>query len=175
MNDSAQLSIVRVRPQRIRALWWALTWAVLFTAVHAYWYLGGRIGFGDTPSPLPGRPASLSAWILTITVALMFAIGLAVPIELLRDTGHGVLRRLLVASLWIGCLLLLARGTLGLVDEAVRRLGISSLGIIGLSYRDILGTAHPSTCTLISGDLIDGDFFLGGILYGWAARSCKLG
>jgi hypothetical protein len=135
----------------------------------------GRIGFGDAPSPLPGRPASLSAWILTIVVALMLAIGLAVPIELLRDTGHGVLQRLLVASLWIGCLLLLARGTLGLVDEAVRHLGISSLGITGLSYRDILGTAHPSAYTVVSGDLIDGYFFLGGIFYGWAARSCKLG
>jgi hypothetical protein len=88
----------------------------------------------------------------------MFAIGLAAPIALLRDTGHGVLRRLLVASLWIGCLFLLARGTSGLIDDAVRDLGISSSGITGLSYQDILGTAHPSTYTLISGDIIDGYF-----------------
>jgi hypothetical protein len=120
-------------------------------------------------------PASLSAWILTIVVALMFVIGIAVPIALLRDTGHGVFRHLLVASLWTGCLVLLARGSSGLIDDAVRAIGISSSGITGLSYQDILGTAHPSTYTLISGATIDAYFLIGGILYGWAARSCKLG
>jgi hypothetical protein len=104
----------------------------------------------------------------------MFAIGMAAPIALLRDTRHGVFRRLLVASLWTGCLVLLARGISGLIDDAVRALGISSCGITGLSYQDILGTAHPSTYTLISGAAIDAYFLIGGILYGWAARSCKL-
>jgi hypothetical protein len=61
-----------------------------------------------------------------------------------------------------------------LIDDAVRALGISSCGITGLSYQDILGTAHPSTYTLISGAAIDAYFLIGGILYGWAARSCKL-
>ena len=175
MNDSVLLGGVRVSPRQTRALWWALTWAVLFTAMHAYWYLGGRIGFGDAPNPLPGRPGSLSGWIFTIVVALIFAIGLAVPAALLRDTVQGVFRRVLVASMWIGCLILLLRGTSGLADVAVRGLGISSGGITGLTYQDLLGTAHPSTYTLISGDVIDGYFFLGGILYGRAARSCKLG
>lgn len=176
MNDPEQLAAVRVGTRRpARALWWALTWAVLFTAMHAYWYLGGRVGFGDAPSPLPGRPSSLGAWIFTIVVALMFVIGIAAPIALLRDTGHRVLRRLLVASLWIGCLVLLARGVSGLIDSVVRSLGISSGGITGLSYQDILGTPHPSTYTLISGTAVDAYFLLGGILYGWAARSCKLG
>jgi hypothetical protein len=101
MHDSERLTVIRVETRRsTRALRWALTWAVLFTALHAYWYLGGRIGLGDAPNPLPGRPASLSAWIFTIVVALMFAIGMAAPIALLRDTRHGVFRRLLVASLW---------------------------------------------------------------------------
>ena len=145
-------------------MWGAIAWAVLFTAMHAYWYLGGRIGFGDAPNPLPARPGSLGGWIFTIVVALMFATGLAVPIVLLRDTDQGVLRCLLVASLWIGCLILLARGTSGLVDVAVRGLGISTGGITGLTYQDLFGTAHPSTYTLISGDIIDAYFFLGGII-----------
>jgi hypothetical protein len=101
----------------------------------------------------------------------MFVIGIAVPTALLRDIEYGVVRRLFVALLWTGCLILLARGASGLIDDAVRALGICSTGITGLSYQDILGTAHPSTYTLISGASIDAYFFLGGILYGWAARS----
>jgi hypothetical protein len=175
MNGSGEFGVDGVKPRRMRALWWALTWALLFTVLHAYWYLGGRIALGDGPNALPGKPVSIGGWILTIVVALMFAIGIAVPIALLVDIGHGVLRRLLVASLWIGCIVLLARGTAGLVDDAVRDLGISGGGITGLSYQQVLGTAHPSTFTLISGHIINGYFFVGGILYGWAARSCKLG
>ena len=174
MNDSARLVIAPGGTRMSgRALRWALTWAVVFTALHAYWYLGGRIGLGDAPNPLPGAPASLGAWILTIVVALMFAIGLAVPIALLQETRRGVLRRLLVASLWAGCLVLLARGTSGLLDDAVRELGLSGGGITGLSYQDVFGTDHPSTYTLISSAAIDGYFFLGGLLYGWAAWLCK--
>jgi hypothetical protein len=29
------------------ALWWALGWAVLFTAMHGYWCLGGAISLGE--------------------------------------------------------------------------------------------------------------------------------
>ena len=103
----------------------------------------------------------------------MFVIGIAAPIALLEGTERGVFRRLLVGLLWAGCLLLLARGTLGLLDDAVRDFGLSSGGITGFSYQDVLGTAHPSAYTLISSAIIDGYFFLGGLLYGWAARSCK--
>jgi hypothetical protein len=132
-----------------QALRWALTWAVVFTGLHGYWYLGGRIGLGDAPSPLPGAPAGPGAWIFTIVVALMFAVGLAVPIALLQDNNRGVSRRLLVALLWAGCLFLVARGGSGLLDDVIRDVGLSSGGITGLSYKDTLGTAHPSTYTLI--------------------------
>jgi hypothetical protein len=63
------------------------------------------------------------------------------------------------------------RGASGLLDDFVRDLGMSSRGITGLSYQDTLGTAHPSANTLVSTAIIDGYFFLGGILYGRAARS----
>ena len=101
----------------------------------------------------------------------MFATGLAAPIALLRVTAGGTSRRLLVALLWAGCLILVARGASGLLDVVVRDLGMSSRGITGLSYQDTLGTAHPSANTLVPTAIIDGYFFLGGILYGWAARS----
>ena len=103
----------------------------------------------------------------------MFAVGLAVPIALLQDNNRGVSRRLLVALLWAGCLFLVARGGSGLLDDVIRDVGLSSGGITGLSYKDTLGTAHPSTYTLISTAIIDGYFLLGGLLYGWAARVSK--
>lgn len=165
--------------QRIRALRWAFTWAAVFTLLHGYWYFGGRVGLGDAPNVLPGAPNSPGEWIFTIIVVLMFTVGLAAPVALLRGTllhekRLGVLARLLVACLWTGCVILLARGGSGLLDDAVRGFGLSSGGITGLSYQDTLGTAHPSTYTLICSDFIDSYFLLGGILYGAAARYCRI-
>lgn len=172
MNDFPQLA-VRTSSSK-RALQWAFAWAFLFTAMHGYWYLGGRFGLGEGPNALPGTPASLVAWIWTILVLLMFALGLAVPIALLKETSRGMLRRVLVTLLWGGSLILLARGAAGLLDDAIRDFGLSSGGITGFSYQQILGTAHPSPYTLISSALIDGYFFLGGLLYGWAAWHCRV-
>ena len=120
----------------------------------------------EPPSSSWGR-----AWFFTIAVPFMFATGLAAPIALLRVTAGGTSRRLLVALLWAGCLILVARGVSGLLDDVVRDLGMSNRGITGLSYQDTLGTAHPSANTLVSTAIIDGYFFLGGILHGRAARS----
>jgi hypothetical protein len=147
----------------------------VFTAMHGYWYLGGKVGLGDAPGTLPGAPASPGAWLFTIAVVLMFAAGLAVPIALLRGTAGGTSRRLLVALLWAGCVILVARGASGLLDDAVRDLGISSRGISGPSYQSTLGTAHPSTNTLVSTAIVDGYFFLGGLLYGRAASRARRG
>jgi hypothetical protein len=153
---------------------WALAWAVLFTAMHGYWYLGGTIGLGDAPSPLPGLPTSPAGWVFTIGVAGMFAVGLAAPIVLLRNRSRGGFRRTLVLLLWAGCLVLVLRGGSGLLDDVVRDAGLSSGGITGLSYQYTLGTAHPSTYTLVSTATIDAYFLLGGILYGWAARTARV-
>src|SRR5260370_33579142 len=59
MNDTGTVDIADATGQSpVRALRWALAWAVLFRAVHGYWYLGGTLGRDDAPSPLPGAPAS---------------------------------------------------------------------------------------------------------------------
>jgi hypothetical protein len=156
------------------ALSWALAWALLFTALHVYWYLGGTIGLGDAPSPLPHLvPTTLAGWIFEVVVVGMFAAGIAIPIVLLRGTPPRTLRRLLVALLWIGAVVLVARGASGLVDDLVRQLGVSDRGITGLTYQHTLGTPTPSTYTLVSTDAVDSYFLLGGILMGWAAARTR--
>ena len=180
MNDFSPLAIAGSTRSATRALQCAFAWAAVFTAMHGYWYLGGRFGVGDGPDPFPGAPSSPASWTVTILVVLMFAAGLSVPIALLKDTERKIFRRLLVGLLWVGSLVLLARGAAGLLDDAVRSFGPSSRGITGLSYQDLFGTPHPSTYTLISSASVDGYFFLGGILYSSAAwfcgkRSCRTG
>src|SRR4051794_36314196 len=157
-----------VQRSSVRRLRWVLAWAVLFTAMHGYWYFGGTIGLGE--APLPGAPSSATDWVSSIVVVLMFAAGLAIPIVLLRSGSYGLTRRFLVTLMHIGALILTARGSLGLLDDAVRQLGLSAGGITGLDYKDTLGTASPSMYTLTCTDLIDVYFLLGGILYWLSAR-----
>jgi hypothetical protein len=47
-------------------------------------------------------------------------------------------RRRTASSARAGCLILVARGASGLLDDAVRDLGISNRGITGLSYQSTL-------------------------------------
>ena len=167
---------VRAQWQRRRrspaSLWWALGLAALFTAMHAYWYLGGTIGLGDAPDALPPLvPSSIAGWIFETVVVLMFAAGLGAPMALLRGTPDGKRRRLLVALMWTGAVILVARGGSGLLDDAVRQLDLSDGGISGLTYERTLGTPTPSTYTLISADAVDAYFLLGGALFARAARS----
>jgi hypothetical protein len=75
-----------------RAANWALYWTAAFIALHAYWYLGGRVGFGDQVDPLPGAPSSLGDWIYSVVVFGMFAAGLVVPSALARPWGRRVPR-----------------------------------------------------------------------------------
>lgn len=174
MTDSRRLAVAPFAMRTPRhALAWALAWAVLFTLMHGYWYLGGRIGLGDAPNALPGVPASPVGWVFTIVVVAMFAAGLAVPIVLLRDPRRGAFRRTLVLLLWTGCGVLVLRGASGLLDDIVRDVGLSSRGITGMTYKDTLGTADPSTYTLISTAAVDAYFLLGGVLFGWAARTTR--
>jgi hypothetical protein len=82
-----------------RAAHAAFVWALAFTGVHVYWYLGGRVGFGDQADPLPGAPSSLGGWIFNIVVAGMFAAGLAVPSAFTRPWGKR-LSRAAVPAWW---------------------------------------------------------------------------
>jgi hypothetical protein len=148
----------------------AFFWALAFTALHVYWYLGGRVGFGDQADPLPGAPSNLGSWIFNVIVVVMFAAGLAVPRAFTRPWGRRVPRRLLVWSMWIGCALLLARGGSGLLDDLLRFTGLVDSGLTGLSNQDVLGSAHPSTYTMLSTVVMDSIFLTGGLLFGYAAR-----
>jgi Protein of unknown function (DUF3995) len=153
-----------------RAANWAFSWTAAFIALHTYWYLGGRVGFGDQADPLPGAPSSLGGWIFYIVTGAMFVAGLVVPSALARPWGRRVPRRLLVWLMWIGCLVLVARGGSGLLDDGLRFTGLLDGGLTGLSNKDVLGSAHPSTYTILSTVAIDSIFLAGGLLFGHAAR-----
>lgn len=153
----------------MRGLRGALAWAVLFAAAHLYWYAGGRAGLGDAPSPLPGRPTSLLGWTFSVLVAGMFAAGIVLPILLLRGRPRGRWHRAAVVALGAGAVVLVLRGASGVLDDLLRQAGLADGGLTGLSYQATLGTSSPSRCTLISTDLIDGYFLLGGLLFGLAA------
>jgi hypothetical protein len=148
----------------------AFYWTLAFIALHGYWYLGGRVGLGDQPDPLPGAPSSLGDWIFSVVVWGMFAAGLAVPSALARPWGRRLPRRLLVWSMWIGCAVLVARGASGLLDDLLRFTGLADGGLTGLTNEDVLGSAHPSTNTILSTIAIDSISLLGGLLFGHAAR-----
>jgi hypothetical protein len=153
-----------------RAANWAFYWTLAFIALHGYWYLGGRVGLGDQADPLPGAPSSPGDWIFSVVVGGMFAAGLVVPRALARPWGRRLPRRLLVWSMWIGCAVLVARGGSGLLDDALRFTGLADGGLTGLTNEDVLGSAHPSTNTIVSTVAIDSIFLLGGLLFGHAAR-----
>ncbi len=153
-----------------RAANWALYWTVAFIALHAYWYLGGRVGFGDQVDPLPDAPSSLGDWIFSVVVFGMFVAGLVVPSALVRPWGRRVPRRLLVWLMWLGCLVLVARGGSGLLDDGLRFTDLADTGLTGLTNKDAVGSAHPSTHTMLSTVAIDSIFLAGGLLFGHAAR-----
>jgi len=156
-----------------RAANWALYWTVAFIALHAYWYLGGRVGFGDQVDPLPGTPSSLGDWIFSLVVFGMFAAGVVVPSALARLWGRRLPRRLLIRLMWIGCIVLVARGGSALLDDGLRFTGLLDSGLTGLSNKDALGSAHPSAYTILSTVAIDSIFLSGGLLFGHAARLAR--
>jgi hypothetical protein len=149
---------------------WAFAWAVLFVAMHVYWELGGSIGFGDAAEPTPDGPSSLAGWIFNVVVGGMFTLGLLTPLALVQSWGRRVPRRLVVFLMWAGAALLVARGGSGLLDGALRGLGIAENGLTGLSYEQSIGTARPSAYTVWSLSTIEAYFLAGGLLFGRAAR-----
>jgi Protein of unknown function (DUF3995) len=153
-----------------RAATWAFAWTLAFAAIHGYWYLGGRIGFGDQADPLPGAPSSLGDWLFSVAVVAMFAAGLLVPVALVRPWGRRLPRRLLVWAMWAGCAVLALRGGSGLIDDLLRFGGLAEGGLTGLSNQQVLDSAHPSASTVWSTVAIDAVFLGGGVLFGYAAR-----
>jgi hypothetical protein len=140
----------------------AFAWTALFIVWHGYWALGGDFGFGDREASFPDADP-----LFTVVVSAMFAAGLAVPLAVMRGIGP---RRLLAGLLWLGAVVLAARGLSGLLDDALRFTGLAETGLTGLTDEEVLGTPHPSAYTIWSTVGIDAFFLAGGLLFGRAAR-----
>ena len=147
----------------------AFGWTLVFVAFHVYWFMGGRLGFGDAPDPIPGPPSSVVGWTFNVAVLAMFIGGLVVPLALVQPWGQRFPRRMLLVLAWLGSGVLAARGGAGILDSLLRVAGVLPRGLSGLTYEQILGQAHPSVYTLWSGAAIDTYFLIGGVLFGAAA------
>ncbi len=165
--------VAEADPAATKAATVALVWTLAFIALHVYWFMGGRVGFGDQTDPLPGWPWSVGGWIFSVVVDGMWIAGLVVPSALAWPWGRRLPHRLLVRLMWVGAIVLLARGGAGFVDDALRFSGLYGGGLTGLSTKDVLGSAHPSTYTKLSTVALDSIFFTGGVLFGRAARLAK--
>ena len=157
----------------VRAVWCAFAWATFFTAMHGYWALGGRVGFGDQNDPLPAVTWDLAGITFTVVVGAMFAAGMAVPVALVRPWGRRIPGRLLVSLMWIGATILVVRGGLGFVDNVLRGFGVDN-GLSGLSDEQALGSADPTAYTVWSSASIDACFLTGGLLFAWSAHRSRL-
>jgi hypothetical protein len=145
------------------AAWAALAWVLAFLALHVYWYLGGRFG---SPGKLPSAPRTVGAWIGSVLIDLAFPLAIWACLAIARGWARGWQARVAGLLVWLGCLLLLARGVAGVVDDVTRASGLLPNGITGLSIEDATGMAHPSAYVLWSGRAIDAYFLAGGIVFG---------
>ncbi|GIH15050.1 DUF3995 domain-containing protein [Rugosimonospora africana] len=146
----------------------ALAWVIVFIGFHVYWYLGGTFGFGDSGTTVPHRHSFVARAFGAIVIA-MFVVGTVLPFALFQRWGSRVPRWMLHTAVWTGGVLLAVRGAAGLLDTALRETGLSGGGLTGMSYEQVTGDANPSAYTVLSGSAIDAYFFLGGVLFGWAA------
>ena len=147
----------------------AFMWTCVFVALHVYWFMGGRLGFGDAPDPIPDPPSSVAGLAFNVAVLAMFVAGLVVPLALVRPWGQRFPRRMLLVLAWLGSVVLAARGGAGIVDSLLRVAGVLPRGLSGLTYEQILGQAHPSAYTLWASAAIDAYFLIGGACFGAAA------
>jgi hypothetical protein len=124
----------------VRAAYAALAWVVVFFAFHVYWFLGGSFGLsGELPSLIPD---SVAGWIFEVLEAAVWPLGA-----------------------WV-CLAVV-RGGAGLIDDLTRAVGLLPNGITGLSHKQTMGAAYyRSASALWSGNVIDGYFLAGGIIFG---------
>lgn len=143
----------------------ALTWVVVFTAFHVYWFCGGRFGFGGATDALPSVH-SIGGAAYAAIVAGMITVGTWLPIQIFIGRHSRIPWSLVVGCIGAGSVLLLLRGTLGLFDQALRETGLAVHGLSGLSYEQTMGDAHPTAYTLWSGVFVDAYFVLGGMLHG---------
>lgn len=132
----------------------AFGWIVVFDALHVYWELGGRFGFGDQADPLPSAE---TAWqrVFAAVVLALFVVGTVLPLAFVQRWGRRIPRRILITMAWVAAGLLTVRAVAAFVDDAMRTVFGSPTGLTGLTYEQLLGTAAPSAHTLWSARTID--------------------
>jgi len=136
----------------------ALGWVVVFFAFHVYWYRGGSVA---SPGKLPHAPHALIAQTLGVVVTVAFPFGALVCLSIARGWARGRAASIITALVRIGWVLLLLRGSSGILDDLTRATGVLSNGVTGLSLEDATGHAHLRW----SDWAIDAYFLAGGIIF----------
>ncbi|MDJ1136855.1 DUF3995 domain-containing protein [Streptomyces iconiensis] len=143
-------------------------WVIVFTAFHLYWYLGGTFGFGDASATVP-QTKTVGDWVSAAVISVMFLAGAFVPFALHRSWGRTLPRWVLHCCTWTGAILLIMRGTAGVLDSVVRHTGLLENGLTGLSEEQISGDTDPTGYTEWSTTATDLYFVTGGLLFTIAA------
>jgi hypothetical protein len=153
------------RAPAARAAYAALAWVVVFAAFHVYWYLGGSFGLGgELPSLVPD---SVAGWIGEVLEVVPWLLGPWVCLAIALGWLSGRMRRAALIVVWLGCTVLILRGAAGLIDDLTRAVGLLPNGITGLSHKQTMGAAYyRSASALWSGNVTDGYFLAGGIIFG---------
>lgn len=126
-------------------------WALVFAAVHLYWALGGTAGLPKGMS-VDMNPA---LFVINVLAVPLSVVGALLALALVRPWGRLLPRRLLLASAWAVCALLIVHSAPTLVE--------GGLVVTGL------GDAKPSVRERWSLFVYEPWFFMGGVLYGAAA------
>lgn len=161
-TESPDRPAAETAKRTIRDAYLALGWVVLFFAMHVYWYWGGSFASAGALPPLV--PHSLVGWIFAVPVAAAFPVGALVCLAIARGWPQGRMRRVAAWLVAFGCVLLLIRGSAGVIDDVTRATGLAHNGLTGLTLAQ-MGTAQPSSAQLWSGYAIDAYFCVGGLIF----------
>jgi hypothetical protein len=173
VNTTLRSAVPTPRPEGqddLRAVRWtayaAFAWVMAFLAWHVVWAVTGLA----IPSTAQHHGvAGVLMWVSTVAVLVMVAVGTALPLALAQAWGRRIPRPVLLSTAWAGCVLLGARGLMGVGDDVVRATGILPNGLTGLTMEQVSGTAHPSAWELFAGGFTDLLFTGGGLAFGLAA------
>ena len=130
----------------------ACAWALAFAAIHLYWALGGAVGLPKGMS-VGMNPALFVVDVLAVPLSV---VGALLALSLVRPWGRLFPRRLLLAGAWAVCALLIVHSAPTLVEG----------GLVVTGLRD----AKLSVLERWSLFVYEPWFFIGGVLYGAAAR-----
>ena len=107
-------------------------------------------------------------WGFDAIMAVIWAVGIALPPALAQPWGRRVPRWMLLSAAWTGCALLGARGIAGAADDVARAIGFSR-GLTGMTTAQVMGTAHPTAWLSFASTATDVLFAAGGLMFGLAA------